>query len=399
MSATRRVHTYPFEGEVEGLELHPKFEELRENEPLARVRLPYGGEGWMVTRYDDVRTANSDPRFSRAQIGEDTPRTTPLARRGDTILSLDPPEHTRLRRLLSKAFTARRMGAMQSWLEELFAGLLDDVERSGPPADVVRDLAEPFTIAVICRLLGVPYEDRSTFQHWSEVIMSTTAYSKEEAMAADAAIRAYLTDLVAARRAARHDDLLSVLVAARDNDDRLSEDELITFGVTLLVAGHETSAHQLANMLYVLLTHEDQLSLLRKEPELLPRAVEELLRFVPLGNGVGNARIATEDVELSGGTVRAGEGVVAAAVNANRDPRIFTDPDRLDITREKNPHLAFGHGAHYCLGAQLARMELRVAIGAVLERFPQLRLAVPADQVEWKTGGLFRGPLRLPIAW
>ncbi|MEU3838588.1 cytochrome P450 [Streptomyces sp. NPDC028635] len=399
MSTTRRVHTYPFEGEVHGLEIHPAFEELREAEPLARVKLPYGDEGWLVTRYDDVRTVNSDPRFSRAQIGEDTPRTTPLARRGDTILSMDPPEHTRLRRLLSKAFTARRMGQLQPWLEELFSGLLDGVQRMGPPADVVRDLAEPFTIAVICRLLGVPYEDRGKFQHWSEVIMSTTAYSKEEALAADRAIRTYLAGLVSARRAEPHDDLLGVLVAARDEGDRLSEEELITFGVTLLVAGHETSAHQLANMLYVLLTHEDQLRLVREQPELLPGAVEELLRYVPLGNGIGNARIAREDVELSGGTVCAGEGVMAAAVNANRDPRVFTDPERLDVTREKNPHLAFGHGAHYCLGAQLARMELRVAIGGVLGRFPGLRLAVPAEEIEWKTGGLFRGPRRLPVAW
>lgn len=399
MTSSERVHEYPFEGQVHGLEIHPRFAELRETEPLARVRLPYGGEGWLVTRYDDVKTANSDPRFSRASIGEDTPRTTPLARRSDTILSLDPPEHTRLRRLMSKAFTARRMGAMQSWLEELVSGLLDDVARTGPPADVVTDLAEPFTIAVICRLLGVPYEDRGRFQHWSEVIMSTTAYSREEAAAADAAIRGYLAELVAARRAAHHDDLLGVLVAARDEEDRLSEDELITFGVTLLVAGHETTAHQLANMIYVLLTREDQLALLREQPELLPQAVEELLRFVPLGNGIGNARIATEDVEMSGGTVRAGEGVLAAAVNANRDPRIFTEPDRVDITREKNPHLAFGHGAHYCLGAQLARMELRVAIDALLTRFPGVRLTVSAEDVVWKTSGLFRGPVRLPIAW
>ncbi|MEU3394128.1 cytochrome P450 [Streptomyces albidoflavus] len=399
MASSQRVHTYPFEGEVHGLEIHPRFTELRETEPLARVRLPYGGDGWLVTRHKDVQAANSDPRFSRTSLGEDTPRTTPLVRRSDTILSMDPPEHTRLRRLLSKAFTARRMATLRPWLEELFHGLVDDVERKGPPANVVKDLAEPFTIAVICRLLGVPFEDRGRFRHWSEVIMSTTAYSREEAAAADAAIRGYLADLVTARRAEHHDDLLGDLVAARDDDDRLSEDELITFGVTLLVAGHETSAHELANMVYVLLTNEDQLKLLRTRPELLPQAVEELLRFVPLGNGIGNARIATEDVEMSDGTVRAGEGVLAAAINANRDPRVFTDPDRLDITREKNPHLAFGHGAHYCLGAQLARMELRVAIDALLTRFPGIRLAVAPEDVVWKTGGLFRGPKQLPIAW
>ncbi|THA24100.1 cytochrome P450 [Streptomyces sp. RKND-216] len=399
MTSSERVHTYPFEGEVDGLDIHPRLTELRETEPLARLRLPYGGDGWLVTRYEDVKSANSDPRFSRASIGEDTPRTTPLARRGDTILSMDPPEHTRLRRLLSKAFTARSMAALQPWLEELFSSLLDAAERKGPPADVVKDLAEQFTIAVICRLLGVPYDDRASFQHWSEVIMSTTTYSREEAEEADAAIRRYLGDLVAARRAEPHDDLLGDLVAARDEGDRLTEEELITFGVTLLVAGHETSAHQLANMVYVLLTHDSQRALLGENPDLLPRAVEELLRFVPLGNGIGNARIATEDVALSGGTVRAGEGVMAAAVNANRDPRVFTDPDRLDVTRETNPHLAFGHGAHYCLGAQLARLELRVALGALLERFPGIRLAVAPEEVEWKRGGLFRGPRRLPIAW
>ncbi|MFJ8439914.1 cytochrome P450 [Kitasatospora griseola] len=399
MTNSDRVHTYPFEGQVSGLDIHPKFTELRETEPLARVKLPYGGEGWLVTRHEDVKTANSDPRFSRASIGEDTPRTTPLARRGDAILSLDPPEHTRLRRLVSKAFTARRIGQMQSWLEEVVAGLLDDMARKGPPCDLTKDLAEPFTITVICRLLGVPYEDREKFQHWSAVIMSTTAYTREEAVAADASIRGYLAQLVAARRTEPHDDLLGVLVAARDEGDRLSEDELITFGVTLLVAGHETSAHQLGNMVYALFTHPDQLALLRERPELLPRAVEELLRYVPLGNGIGNARVATEDVELSGGTVRAGEGVLAAAVNANRDPRVFADPDRLDITREKNPHLAFGHGAHFCLGAQLARMELQVAIASLLERFPDVHLAVPAEDVVWKSGGLFRGPQQLPIAW
>ncbi|MEU5534330.1 cytochrome P450 [Streptomyces sp. NPDC020362] len=399
MTETGRVYSYPFQGPTNGLEIHPRVAELREQEPLARVQLPYGAEGWLVARHDDVKIVNSDPRFSRASVGEDTPRTTPLSLRSENILSIDPPDHTRLRRLVSKAFTPRRIGEMQSWLEELASGLIDDMARKGPPADAVKDLAEPFSVAVICRLLGVPYEDRGRFQHWSEMIMSSTTYSKEEVAAANFALYCYLADLVAARRAAHHDDLLGVLVAARDDEDRLSEEELITFAVTLLIAGHETTAHQLANMIYVLLTHEDQLTLLREQPELLPRAVEELLRFVPLGIGIVNARIATEDVELSGGTVRAGEGVLAPVSHANRDPRVFTDPDRLDITREKNPHLTLGHGAHYCLGAQLARMELQVAIGTLLERFPDVHLSVPAQEIPWKTGMLFRGPQQLSIAW
>ncbi|MGW7488603.1 cytochrome P450 [Streptomyces sp. NPDC054786] len=399
MTDTGQAYTYPFEGQTHGLEIHPRVAELRETEPLARVRLPYGAEGWLVARHDDVKIVNSDPRFSRASVGEDTPRTTPLSLRSENILSIDAPDHTRLRRLVSKAFTPKRIGQMQSWLEELASGLIDRMARKGSPSDAVKDLAEPFSVAVICRLLGVPYEDRGKFQGWSEVIMSSTTYSREEVGAANFALCSYLADLVAARRATHHEDLLGVLVAARDDEDRLSEAELITFGVTLLIAGHETTAHQLANMIYVLLTHEDQLALLREQPELLPRAVEELLRFVPLGIGIVNARIATEDIELSGGTVRTGEGVLAPVSHANRDPRVFTDPDQLDITREKNPHLTLGHGAHYCLGAQLARMELQVAIGSLLQRFPNAHLAVPAEEIAWKTGGVFRGPEHLPLAW
>jgi len=398
MAETQRVHVYPF-GEVTGLRVHPVFAELRESEPLARVRLPHGGEGWLVTRYADVKLVNSDPRFTRSPVGEGVPRTTALPRRADSILGMDPPGHTRLRALVSKAFTPRRVERLRPRVEQVVAALLDRVEETGPGADLVAGLSLPLTITVICDLLGVPYRDHAEFRRWSDAMMSTTAVDPAEAEHSEAALRAYLARLVADRRAHPRDDLLGHLVAARDRGSRLTEPELVSFGVTLLIAGHETAANQLSNFVYVLLTTPPLLAALRADRSLLPGAVEELLRFVPLGNGIGNARVARVDVELSGGVVRAGEHVFAAGVNANRDPRAFPDPDTLDPRRAPNPHLAFGHGPHYCLGAQLARMELTVALGALLDRFPALALAVAPGDVPWKRGRLLRGPDRLPVRW
>ncbi|SDD61659.1 Cytochrome P450 [Actinokineospora iranica] len=389
---------YPF-GEITGLEVDPVFAQLRESEPLARVRLPYEGEGWLVTRYADVKLVNSDPRFTRAHVGDGIPRTTPLPRRGDSILGMDPPEHTRLRKLVSKAFTARRIGRLRPRIERIANVLLDRVERDGPPADLMDGVSLPLTITVICELLGVPYHDQGKFRHWTDAVMATTAYDPDEAQRCEIALRGYLARLVADHRENTYDDLLGHLVGARDEDEKLSEQELVSFGVTLLISGHETTANQIGNFTYVLLTNPHIIDALRADRALLPSAIEELLRFVPMGNGIGNARIAKEDVELSGGVVRAGEAVFAAGVNANRDRRVFTDPDRLDIHRADNPHLAFGHGPHYCLGAQLARMELAVVLDALLDRFPSLALAVPAAEVPWKQGRLLRGPESLPVQW
>ncbi|WP_225727902.1 MULTISPECIES: cytochrome P450 [unclassified Nocardia] len=400
MTVNTEVRQYPF-GEPFRLDMHPQYAKLRSDEPVSRVRLPYGGDGWLVTRYEDVKQVLADPRFSRAITvdREDIPRTTPEPARAGSLLSMDPPEHTRLRKLVAKAFTGRRVELLRPRAQQIVDERLDEIERCGPPADLVRQLALPLPVTVICEMLGIPPEEQHRFRDFSDAVLSTTAYTREQINDARDALEAYLAEVVAQRREHPTDDLMSALVAARDNEDRLSEEELVSLGVTLLVAGHETTANQIANFTYLLLSEREQWELLRGRPDLVPEAVEELLRYVQLGSGGGFARVATEDIELSGVTVRAGEAVFVNTQSANRDERVFEASERLDLTRKINPHLAFGHGVHHCLGAQLARLELQVAIGTLLRRFPELRIAVPIDEVPWKKGLLVRGPVALPVSW
>ncbi|MGV9674318.1 cytochrome P450 [Nocardia sp. NPDC003482] len=400
MTVNTEARHYPF-GEPVRLDIDPNYAILRRKEPVTRVRLPYGGEGWLVTRYDDVKQVLADPRFSRAKtVGrEDIPRMSPAPSRPDSLLSMDPPQHTRLRKLVAKAFTGRRVAALRPHVREIVDGLLDAMERDGAPADLVARFALPLPVTVICEMLGVPTEDQHRFRDFSDTVLSTTAYTREQIDAGRAELERYLGELVSERRERPTDDLLGALVAARDDEDRLSESELVNLGIGLLVAGHETTANQLANFTYLLLTQPDRWELLRAHPDLVPGAVEELLRYVQLGSGGGFARVATEDVELHGVTVRAGESVFTNLQAANRDETVFADPETLDLTRNHNPHIAFGYGAHHCLGAQLARVELQIALGALLRRLPTLRLAVPVENVPWKTGLLVRGPRELLVAW
>lgn len=390
---------YPF-GAAERLELDPEYGRLRDGGELARVAMPYGGDAWLATSYEDVKTVLADPRFSReATFGVDVPRSTPLIQTDPSLLSMDPPDHTRMRRLVAKAFTARRMEQLRPRAQEVVDGLLDRIVEQGPPADLVEGLALPLPITMICELLGVPVEDRDRFRDWSDAVLAITAYTPDQIAAARDELKAYLAELVQQRRERPTDDLLGVLVVARDEDERLSEAELIQFGITLLVAGHETTANQIGNFIYTLLTHPEQLDALKADPSVLNPAIEELLRFTPLGSSAGFSRIALEDVELSGVLVRAGEAVVTQAAAANRDKNVFDRPDDLDFGREHNPHIAFGHGAHHCLGAQLARVELQVAVGSLVRRLPELRFAVPVEQVPFKSGRLVRGLQTLPVAW
>ncbi|MFE9327686.1 cytochrome P450 [Nocardia sp. NPDC052278] len=394
------VRSFPF-GTPVRLDMDPLYARLRREEPISRVRLPYGGEGWLVTRYEDVKQVLADPRFSRAAAveREDIPRTTPEPARRNSLLTMDPPEHTRLRKLVVKAFTGRRVQALRPRAQQIVDERLDEIERSGPPADLVQLLALPLPVTVICEMLGVPPQDQHRFRNFSDTVLSTTAYTREQISTARAGLEAYLTELVAQRREQPTDDLLGALVAARDDEDRLSEAELVNLGIGLLIAGHETTANQIANFTYVLLTEREHWELLCGRPELVPSAVEELLRYVQLGAGGSFPRIATEDLELGGVGIRSGESVFVNTQAANRDETVFDDPEGLDLTRERNPHMAFGHGAHHCLGAQLARVELQVALRSLLQRFPTLHLAVPVDEVPWKSGLLVRGPKALPVAW
>lgn len=399
MADTTMVRSYPF-GPVRGLEIDPMYFWLQEHEPLTRVRLPYGEEGWLLTRYDDVRTVLGDARFSLAEAAvRDVPRLTPQ-RYGGILTDQDPPDHTRLRRLVAKAFTARRVEQLRGHAEQITSELLDEMVKAGPPADLAQALAVPLPGLMICELIGVPYADRDQFRDWVGAWMSVTALTPEQRGEYIAQLAGYLASLAAQRRQNPADDLLGALVIASDEGDRLTEYEVVQLTLVILAAGYESTASQIVNFTYALLTHPDQLALLRSRPGLMPGAVEELMRWTPL-LAVSDVlpRYALEDVELSGGTVRAGEPVLLAKHAANRDRRRYEDPDRLDITRDAHGQLGFGHGAHHCLGAPLARMDVQTALAALLERFPDLRLAVPDAELEWKSGMAVRGPVALPIAW
>ncbi|MFI5942077.1 cytochrome P450 [Streptomyces uncialis] len=386
---------YPFNTSG-GLQLAEEYERVRDQPGLLRVRMPYGEPAWLVTRYADARLVLGDQRFSRAAAAaRDEPRQSE-GRADGGILSMDPPDHTRLRSLVAGAFTARRAEKLRPQVRELTASLLDDLEAAGPPADLVDRFALPLPVAVICRLLGVPTEDRPRFRVWSDAALSTSSLTAAEFKANREELRAYMAGLIELHRQEPRDDLMTTLIEARDGGDRLSEVELIDLCVAVLVAGHETTASQIPNFVLTLLDHPDQLARLRARPELVPDAVEELLRFVPLGSGAAAPRYATEDIEVGGTLVRAGTPVLVAAGAANRDALRFTAPGVLDIARAGNQHLGFGHGVHHCLGASLARMELQEALGALLARFPGLRLA---GDVTWKSEMLVRGPRVMPVAW
>ncbi len=393
------IRDFPF-GPTEALALHPTFGELREHEPVARVRMPYGGDGWLVTRYADALLVMSDARFSRrAAVGPDTPRLSPEPGGAASMVLMDPPEHTRVRRLVAQAFTPKRVAQITPRVERMADDLIADMLRHGAPSDLVEHYALPLPVMVICELLGVPFADRHRFRRWSTVVMSTTAYSPAEVGQALDEFSAYLWDLIDERREKPTGDMLSALVAAQDEGGRLSEAELITIAGTLLVAGHQNTVNQIGNFAYLLFGDADLLGRLRADPELLPVAIEEMLRLVPLGHGVSFARVATEDVELSGTRIAAGDAVLVSPQAANRDPAVFEAPDELRLDRGDNPHLAFGQGIHHCLGAPLSRMELRVAFARLLATLPGLRLAVPAADVPWQSGLLSRGPVALPVTW
>lgn len=397
--ASAAVRSYPF-GPTVGLEIDPMYFWLQEHEPLSRVKLPYGDKGWLLVRYDDCRAALGDPRFSLAEAAaRDVPRLTPQ-RYGAILTDLDPPEHTRLRRLVAKAFTVRRVELLWAQAERIAYELLDGMVKAGQPADLVQGFAVPLPGLMICELLGVPYADRDQFREWVGAFMSTTALTAEQRGAQLGQLAGYLAKLAAQRYEAPTDDLLGALVAASVDGERLTADELTQLTLLLLAAGYESTASQITNFTYALLSHPDQLTLLRARPELMPNAVEELMRWVPLLVTADTLpRYALEDVQLGSGTIPAGDPVLLAKHAANRDPRAYEDPNRLDLTRNAQGQLGFGHGAHHCLGAPLARMDLQVALAALLDRLPGLHLAVPEDHLQWKTGMAVRGPIALPIGW
>jgi len=371
--------------------------------PVREVTAPDGRRAWLVTGMEHVRTVLSDPRFSRAEarrLGAVIAAAAIFSQPG--MLDLDPPEHSRLRRLVAPAFSARRVRALRPRIQQITGELLALLADSGPPADLNERLCFPLPIAVICEILGVPYADRDRFRGWSERVMSTSAYPPEEAMGALSSLTGYIAGLIAAKRRDPDASLLQDLITARDEQDRLSEDELVHVGFGLLVAGHETTANMLGKGLVALLDHPDQLAALRADPSLAPAAVEEVLRCVTLGSrpAGGLVRATTCEAELGGVTIPAHSVVLASTPAANLDPSAFPDPDRFDLTRPgADGHVTFGHGPHHCLGAQLARMELEVAFTSLLAAFPGLKLAVPPEELTYTGGMLITGLRTLPVTW
>ena len=399
MTTTAPVWECPF-SQPNALEFDPALKQVAQQAPVTRVRLPYGeSEAWLVTSHEDVRTVVTDQRFSRAGIiGRDFPRMTPEPIvQAEAINVMDPPAYSRLRKLVAKGFTNRHVEQMRPKTQQIVDALLDTMTEHGCPADLVEHLSSQLPLRTISEMLDIPAADRPRLRRCAVALMSTGV--PEGQRSAKAELRAYFADLTARRRQAPAGDLLSALATAQDDGDFLDERELAVLGMLLLVAGHDTTTYQISNITYTILTHPRQQAWLRQHPDQLPQAIEELLRFIPFRHGVGIPRVATEDVQLGGVTIRKGEMVHVSYLTANRDPLVFERPEELELDRPSGPHMTFGWGTHHCIGAHLARMELQVAIGTLLNRFPHLRLAVTPEQVPWQTGSIWRSPQALPVVW
>lgn len=384
---------------------YPVYARLRQAAPVVQARLPLFGRVWLVLRYQDVVGVLKDPRFSsdirRAGGHPDwlTSRWVPRAFRvmQDSMVLTDDPDHWRLRNLVHQAFTPRRVEQMAARIELLVHDLLDQAARRGQ-IDLLADFALPLPLAVISDMMGVPEADRLRFRHWMAKFLETptSVLAMLGQLPNGHRMLRYFESLIQQRRAEPRDDLISALVAAEEAGDRLSEDELLSMIFVLLLAGHETTVNLIGNGMLALMDHPDQLERLHAEPELIDRAVEELLRY---GNPVehGSPRFTLEEAEVGGVTLPAGSRVMAMLSSANRDETVFERADELDITRHPNRHVAFGLGVHYCLGAPLARLEGRIAIGALAERFPGIGLAIPRHQLRWRNTTAVRGLQALPV--
>ncbi|MFJ9416131.1 cytochrome P450 [Streptomyces sp. NPDC101227] len=403
MSETVAIpHGLPMDRDAGPFDPPRQITRLREARPVSPMLFPDGHEGWLVTGYDAVRQLLADTRFSsRQDIGVlhmpyETPgmpaMTEPSPQVPGLFIAMDPPDHTRLRRKLTGAFTVKRMKQLEEHIAEITERQLDEMARLAPPVDLVKEFALPVPSLVICELLGVPYEDRETFQVNSAKFMEKDV-SLDDKMAAYGAISSYLAELVTSKRAEPGEDILSDL--ARHDD--LTIEELTGIAFLLLLAGHETTANMLSLGTFALLEHPAQMAALRADPDLMPGAVEELLRYLSVADIF--YRYATEDIELGGETIGKGSTVVVSLLAANRDPRRFDDPDTVDVHRKARGHLSFGHGVHQCLGQQLARIEMRAGFDGLLRRFPTLELAVPADEVRLRTDMNIYGVHELPVTW
>ena len=378
------------------------YRKLRQHGPAQAVVLPNGWPGWVVTSYDDARRLLADHRLSKDVTeavklfppGNARGYESPLVRH---MLHSDPPNHTRLRALVNKAFTTRTVEQLRPRIAQIARALLDEIAAAAEPGAVV-DLMDayalPLPITVICELLGVPAKDRREFRDWTLTLV--TISSPEALVAATRGLTGYLTNLIEAKRDDPGDDLVSRLVHASDEGSQLSPAELLNMTFLLLLAGFETTVNLIGNGVLALLRNPDQLDLLRSKPRLMPDAIEEFLRYDGALH-IATVRFTTEPVPVGDTEIPAGQLVHVSLLAANRDGDRFDDPDKLDITRPPGGHLAFGHGIHHCVGAPLARLEGQIALGLLLDRFPDLSLAVDSDALRWREGTLMHGLTELPV--
>ncbi|WP_405896614.1 cytochrome P450 [Streptomyces sp. NBC_00727] len=373
----------------------PGYTALQGQEPLTLARMAVGKrqDVWLVTRYEEARAILADTaRFS----SDSRDPGYPLVRAFSRMIRDDPPEHTHFRQMLTSEFLGRRITALQDDVQRLTDELLDGIATREQPVDLVKALAMPLPSLVICRLLGVPYDEHEYLQQRTAAALSKESTSRQIDQAIDD-LGDYLEKVVRTKMDAPTDDLLSRFVVGQVRSGQCRYEDAVDIARLLLVAGHVTTVNMIGLGVLTLLQHPDQLDELRRDPALIGGAVDELLRYLSITGGV--ARVATEDVEVAGRLIRAGQGVLVLHSVANRDPREFPDPDRFDIHRDARRHLAFGHGAHLCIGMLLARMEMRVVLSTLLRRYPGLRPAVPADEIPFRHEMRIYGIHELPVLW
>ncbi|SER89777.1 Cytochrome P450 [Lentzea xinjiangensis] len=381
---------------------HPTYARLRANSPVQLVALPNGTRFWIITGHDEARLAMSDHRLGKdpglaAEHLRSGPNPLLSEKRpfGNHLLTSDPPDHSRLRKLVNKTFTVRRISALSPRIREISDGLLDDLTGRAQ-FDLVEDYASLLPTSVICELLGVPYDDRGQFRTWSTAVVSPNGGSAEQRDTAGYELRTYLSELIRLKAVTPADDLLSELVAVSEDGDRLSSAELLSMAFLLLVVGHETTVNLIGNAALALMRNPEQLARLAADPGLVDGAIDELIRYDgPIETSTW--RLAITDLRIGAAEIRQGDAVLVALAAANRDPEHFPAPDLLNITRDASRHLGFGHGIHYCLGAQLARAEARTAFRRLSPMLRDHELAVPEEQLEWRPGLLARGLFRLPL--
>ena len=387
---------------------YPTYATMQHDDPIYRHEWPDGGITWLVTRYEDAELILKDhKRFVKnyrncltpAEQAELSPESDLHQLIDNHMLNLDPPDHTRLRALVNKAFTPRMINQLESRVRTIADDLIDRVRDQGE-MDLIDDYAFPLPIIVIADLLGLPAQDRERLRAWSNAFIGPIHNENEYQHFAELMLEftSYLAKLFAERRQQPRDDLITALVQAEEAGDKLTEAELSSMVVLLIVAGHETTVHLIGTGMLALLQHPQQLDQLRNDPSLMEAAVEELLRYDgPVEKST--VRWAAEDVEIGGRLIRRKEAVNVVLCAANRDPELFNDPEKLDFCRENSRHLGFGLGIHYCAGAPLARMEGRIALNTLLRRLPELRLKVPVESLQWRRTPPVRGLKHLPVGW